>query len=189
LLARINLGQAYVEHGEDDRAEAEYRAIIALAPTYPRVYYNLGLLALRRDRPNEAMAAFQRTVALDRRNAAAHAHLGILAMRAGDDPAAEAAFEAALAIDPTRREVLNNLAAMYLERREWSKALDLVTEALRRDPGFLDAAYNRGVALAGLGRRAEADAVLREVRGRLPPDAAFDKYRYGIDHLLAGGLP
>ncbi len=189
LLARLNLGQAYVERGEDDRAEAEYRAIIALAPAYPRVYYNLGLLALRRARPDEAIAAFGRTVALDPRNAAAHAHLGILAMRAGDGSAAEAAFEAARRIDPTRREVLSNLAAIYLERREWSKALDLSTQALQRDPGFLDAAYNRGVALAGLGRRAEADAELRDVRDRLPTDAAFDQYRSGIDYLLAGGTP
>jgi hypothetical protein len=43
--------------------------------------------------------------------------------------------------------------------------------------------------LAGLGRRVEADAVLRDVRGRLPSDAKFDPYRAGIDHLLTGGSP
>jgi tetratricopeptide (TPR) repeat protein len=189
LPARINLGYSYADRGEHDRAEAEYREVIALAPAYPRVYYNLGLLALRRARPLDAVAAFQRTVALDPSNAAAHAHLGNLALQAGDEKAAEAALQAALRIDPTQRAALNNLAAIFLARRDWSKALSLVDEALRRDPDFIEAAYHRGVALSGLGRRAEADVVLREVRRRLPPDDTFDPYRSGIDHLLAGGVP
>ncbi len=189
LPARINLGAAYMERGEYERAEAEYRSLLALAPGYPRAYYNLGLLALRRGRLDDAVSAFQRTVALAPRNSSAHTHLGILALRAGDEPAAEAAFQAALRIEPTQREALNNLAAVYLERREWSKALDLVDAALQRDPAYLEASYNKGVALAGLGREAEAEAVLRDVRGRLPPDVQFDRYRAGIDYLLAGGAP
>jgi tetratricopeptide (TPR) repeat protein len=189
MLARRNLGAAYMERSEYERAEEEYRAIIALVPGYPRVYHNLGLLALRRGRASEAAAAFQQAVALDPHDAGAHAHLGILALRAGDELGAEAAFQAALRIDPTQRDALNNLAAIYLQRRQWSRALSLVSEALQRDPGFIEAAYNQGVALAGLGRRAEADAVLREVRVRLPTDTTFDRYRSGIDHLLAGGAP
>ncbi len=189
LGARINLGAAFMEHGEYDRADAEYRALLARAPTYPRAYYNLGLLALRRGRLDDAVSSFQRTVALAPRNSSAHTHLGILALQAGDERAAEAAFQAALRIEPTQREALNNLAAMYLERREWSKALDLVDAALLRDPAYLEASYNKGVALAGLGRGAEAEAVLRDVRSRLPPDAEFDRYRSGIDYLLAGRAP
>jgi tetratricopeptide (TPR) repeat protein len=184
LLARINLGAAYMDRGEFDRAEAEYRAIIALAPTYPRVYYNLGLLALRRARTEEAAAAFERAVVLDPSNASPRTRLGILALRSGDAQRAEQEFEAALRLDPTQRDALNNLATIYLERRDWAKALDLVDEALARDPGFLEAAYNQGVALAGLGRGPEARAVLTDVRRRLPPDANFDRYRAGIDRLL-----
>lgn len=189
LVARINLGAAYMENAQYDRAEAEYRAVIALVPGYPRAYYNLGLLALRRGRADEAVAAFRQTVALAPRNAAAYAHLGLLALRAGDASGAEAEYRSALRIDPAQRDALNNLAAMYLQRRDWSGALSLVDNALLRDPGFLEAAYNRGVALAGLGRRAEAETVLRDVRRRLPEEPAFDKYRLGIDHLLAGGTP
>ena len=189
LLARINLGAAYMGGGEYDRAEAEYRAIVALVPAYPRVYHNLGLLAMRRGRSDEAVVAFRQALALDSRNAGAHGHLGVLSLRAGDERGAEEAFQAALRIDPDQRDSLNNLAAIYLQRREWSRALDLVDEVLKRDPAFLEAAYHKGVALAGLGRRADADAVLGKVRDRLPPDTAFDRYRSGIDHLLAGGAP
>jgi tetratricopeptide (TPR) repeat protein len=186
MLARSNLGAAHMEYGEYDRAEQEFRAILAMAPTYPRVYFNLGLLALRRDRPDEAMAAFERTTALAPGDAAAWTHVGILALRFDDAPRAERAFETALEIDPMQRDALNNLATIHLERREWSKALELTNRALQRDPAFLEAAFNRGVALAGLGRRDEAASVLTTVRQRLPPDREFDRYRSGIDRLVAG---
>ncbi|MFZ5874864.1 MAG: tetratricopeptide repeat protein [Nitrospirota bacterium] len=189
MLARSNLGSAYMEYGEYDQAEREFRAILTLAPSYPRVYYNLGLLALRRNRPDEATAAFERVIALAPRDAGAWTHVGILALRSGDAPRAERAFETALEIDPMQRDALNNLATIYLERRDWLKAFDLTSLALQRDPAFLEAAYNRGVALAGLGRRDEAVAELSSVRQRLPPDATFDRYRTGIDLLVGGEQP
>jgi tetratricopeptide (TPR) repeat protein len=189
LLARINLGSAYMMHEEYDRAEMEFEGILALVPTYHRAYYNLGLLALRRNRTDEAAAAFQRAVHLNPRDADAQTNLGILALRAGDTRTAEVVFRIALASNPSQRDALNNLATIHLQRREWAVALDLVTAALRRDPEFLEASYNQGVALAGLGRHAEAETVLRDTRGRLSPDPAFDQYRTAIDHLLAGGAP
>ncbi|MFZ5862566.1 MAG: tetratricopeptide repeat protein [Nitrospirota bacterium] len=189
IPARINLGAAYMLAGDHDRAEAEYLGIAARSPGYPRVYYNLGLLALRRGRTEDATAAFERVIALNPMEEGAHAHLGILALRGGDTAAAEAAFRRALAIDPAQRDALNNLAAIYLERQAFTEALELVTAALERDPEFLEAAYNRGLALAALGRRAEAAAVLRDVLGRLPPAAAFDRYRAGIAYVLEGDGP
>jgi tetratricopeptide (TPR) repeat protein len=189
LLARINLGSAYMMRRDYERAESEFRTILTLVPTYYKAYDNLGLVALRQNRPDEARTAFQRAAELNPQDPDAHTNLGILALRAGDTAAAEASFRAALAINPTERDALNNLATIYLQRREWAVALDLVTSALRRNPEFLEASYNQGIALAGLGRHAEAAVVLRDIRGRLSPDPSFDQYRQAIDRLLAGGLP
>ncbi len=223
LLARINLGSAYMERKEFDRAEAEFRRVTVLAPDYPRAYYNLGLLALRRERYDdargyflqtadiapgyteayhilgteaikrlrfdEARAAFERAVALNPTDAKAHAQLGLIALRTGDDATAETQYLTALRDDPGNRDTLNNLGELYLRRRDWARALDYLTAALDRDPEFLDAAYNRGVALVGLGRRDEAQTVFRAVLPRLPSDPTFDPYRRGISYLLAGGEP
>lgn len=189
LLARINLGSAYMMHREYGRAKAVFEEILVLVPSYYRAHYNLGLLALRQNLTDEAAAAFQRAVHLNPQDADAQTNLGILALRAGDTRTAEAVFRIALDINPTQRDALNNLATIHLQRREFAVALDLVTAALRRDPEFLEASYNQGVALAGLGRHAEAATVLRDMRGRLPPDPAFDRYRTAIDHLLVGGAP
>lgn len=189
LPARINLGAAFMERGDLDRAEATYRALAARAPTYPRVHYNLGLLALRRENPNDAAAAFARAATLNPSDAGARAHLGLLALRRGDAADAEAEFQRALSIDPVQRDSLNNLGALYMEHREWARALDLFTRALEKEPLFLEAAYNRAVALSALHRDDEARDALRVVRSRLPPEARFDQYRKGVDHLLAGGRP
>lgn len=189
LQARINSGAAYMMRREYERADAEFREILALAPTYYRAHYNLGLSALRQDRTDEATAEFRRAIALNPRDADSHTNLGILMLRAGETRAAESAFRIALEIDPTERDALNNLATIYLQRREWAKALSLVTEALRRDPDFVEASYNRGVALVGLGRRMEAANVFREMRDRLSPDSSFDRYRDAIDHTLAAAVP
>ncbi len=189
MLARINLGSAYMMRREYPRAEAEFRAILALVPTYYKAYDNLGLVALRQNRPDEARMAFQRAADLNPQDPEAQTNLGILALRAGDPVTAEASFLAALAVNPDERDALNNLATIYLQRREWAIALDLVTRALRRNPQFLEASYHQGVALAGLGRRAEAELVLREVRPRLSPDPSFDPYRQAIDRLLSGDSP
>jgi tetratricopeptide (TPR) repeat protein len=189
LLARINLGSAYMMRRDYARAESEFRAILAVVPTYYKAYDNLGLVALRQNRTDDARAAFQRAAELNPSDPDAHTNLGILALRAGDTAAAEASFRTALAINPHERDALNNLATIYLQRREWAIALELTTTALHRNPEFLEASYNQGVALAGLGRHAEAVVVLRDVRGRLPPDPSFDQYRQAIDRLLAGGSP
>ncbi len=187
--ARINLGSAYMMRQDYAEAEAEFRALLAVDPMYQRAYYNLGLLALRQNQPDAARVSFERAVRLSPYDANAQTHLGILALRAGDVQTAEVSFRAALDVNPTQRDALNNLATIHLQRREWAAALDLVTQSLHQAPEFLEASYNRGVALAGLGRRAEATAVLRETRARLPPDPAFDPYRTAIDHLIAGGSP
>lgn len=186
-IARINLGSAHMMRREYAAAEAEFRALLAIDPTYQRAYYNLGLLDLRREKPDAARVSFERAVRLNPLDANAQTQLGILALRAGDLPTAEAGFRAALNVNPAQRDALNNLATIHLQRQEWAAALDLVTAALREDPGFVEASYNRGVALAGLGRHAEAATVLRDTRKRLPSDPAFDPYRTAIDQLLAGG--
>jgi tetratricopeptide (TPR) repeat protein len=187
-VARINLGAAHMEAGDLDRAEAEFRGLLAEAPGYPRASYNLGLIALRRGRSDEAAAAFRQVLAVAE-SSGARAHLGILALRAGDLEEATRQFDEALRIDPHQQESLVNRSSIALSRGAWSDALDLADRALAGDPGILEAAYNRAVALAALGRREEAAASLQAVRERLPPGAAFDPFRSGIDRLLAGETP
>ena len=187
--AYYNLGLLALRRERYDDARGYFLQTADVAPGYIDAYHILGAEALKRRRFDEARAAFQRAVALHPTDAKAHVQLGLIALKTGDDATAETEYLTALRDDPGNREVLNNLGEISLRRRDWARALEYLTAALDRDPGFFEAAYNRGVALVGLGRRDEAQAALRAVLPRLPPDPAFDSYRRGIDHLLAGGEP
>lgn len=54
----MNLGSALSQIGEMDDAASAYIQAIALAPTYPDPYYNLGDLYLSTGRPDDAIAVF-----------------------------------------------------------------------------------------------------------------------------------
>ncbi len=185
--AYYNLGLLALRRDRYEEARGMFLHTAALAPQYADTYHMLGVEAFKRKRWDDARAAYERAVALNPRDAEAHAKLGVLAQRAGDAAAAEASYLTALRDDPENVDALNNLGAIYIQRREWSRALDYLTTALRRNPESIEALYNRAVALAGLGRKEEARAALRDVLKRFSSDPRFEPYRRGAQYLLAGG--
>jgi Tfp pilus assembly protein PilF len=199
LIARINLGSAYMAYynlgllalsrARYEDAQESFPPTTEDTPGDTEGHQVLGLEAARRQRFAAAAAAFQHVIALQPTDAKAHTQMGLIALRMGDDRSAEASYLTVLRYDPTNQDALNNLGNIFLQRREWARALEYLTAALQRDPQFLEAAYNRAVALVGLGRREEAYPILRDVESRLPREAKFEPYRVGITHLLAGGDP
>jgi tetratricopeptide (TPR) repeat protein len=77
---------------------------------------------------------------------------------------------------------------LYLDRGRLSEALDHLTVALKEEPDYLDAAYNRAVALQRLGRVGEAEDVLSDLRPRLRSDPRFDEPRRAADASLGDGV-
>lgn len=115
-----------------------------------------------------ALAALLRRLDEDRHDAAAHAALGQRLDRMGYRLAAGQAYEAALRRDPTRADAHNNLACLAVETKQLARALDHATRAVEAAPSSAAAHYNRGLALLGLGRPAEAAQALDEAT-RLQP--------------------
>ncbi len=186
-LGYYNLGLVALRRGRADEASAWFERALALAPRSWEVYQGLGEAAMAGGRSDEAAAALRQAVALNPRDAKAHARLGLLAQQAGDDAGAESAYLTSLRDDPDNPEVLNNLGAVYLGRREWARALELLTAAVGRDPEYVDAAYNRALALDALGRKADARAVLIAVLERLPADPRFEARRRAVQAMLDEG--
>jgi tetratricopeptide (TPR) repeat protein len=79
------------------------------------------------------------------------AHAGL------SDPAASlSSFAVAVSLDDRDQETQNGVAAALNDLREFRRALAATDAILRRWPHFAPGHYNRGVALAGLGRSREA---------------------------------
>ncbi len=63
---RIELGRALEQDGQIDKAEAQFRQAVALAPNYAFSHWGLANFLLRRGRPDEAMVELRRAADADR---------------------------------------------------------------------------------------------------------------------------
>ncbi len=84
--------------------------------------------------------------------------------QAGRPAEAESAYRAALAIIPADPAVTHNLGVAIAAQGRHRDAVGCFDEALRADPGFVSAHYNRGVALMRLGETPGGDQGLRPRR-------------------------
>ncbi|MEO7826636.1 MAG: putative 2OG-Fe(II) oxygenase, partial [Allosphingosinicella sp.] len=101
-------------------------------------------------------ALLGRALAADPANPNLHLRLALLALDAFDFRAAAAGFEAVLRLDPGKPHVRGRLAGCYNVVQDFERALDVLS-------GETGAQHERGIALAGLGLEAEAEAEFRAV--------------------------
>lgn len=66
------------------------------------------------------------------------------------------------------RRMLNNLRAIYFERRDWPRLLRTVTQILRLEPTAHDECFTRGIAFAGVGEPQRAIAELERYLEHCP---------------------
>lgn len=81
--AKNNLASIYFSKGEDAKAEKLYRQVLKDLeyPKQFRVYYNLGLLALKKRKESQAVALFKKASEVNKTYCPAHYQLGLLAYK------------------------------------------------------------------------------------------------------------
>lgn len=72
-FARYGLAQEHVKAGQDERALAEFRAVLEANPDYQAAYYHAGKALERLGRKEDARAMYERGVAASRRSGDLHA--------------------------------------------------------------------------------------------------------------------
>jgi protein O-mannosyl-transferase len=107
--SHYNLGVAYRNHGEIERAIELYWRALEVDPTCKNAHLNLAQILALRGQADEAIAHCQAELAIDPRHALAHNHLGMLLADLGRTAEAVAHFEAALRIDPAFAAAAQNL--------------------------------------------------------------------------------
>ncbi len=183
LVARINLGSAYMDREEFDRAEAEFNGILAVAPNYTRAYYNLGLLALRRDRYEEARGMFLHTAALAPQDADVYHILGAEALKRKHLDDARAAFEQAVALNPRDAKAHVNLGRLALQSGDASAAESSYLAALRADPRHAKALNDLGAIYL---QRREWSRALEPLTAALQRDPESIEALYNRAVVLVG---
>ncbi len=195
-VIHYNLGQAYRELGEFDRAEEALArsgpSRVAMADPLMHELTTLAIGALphldrghtaaREGRLAEAESAYRQAVAADATNVRAHQSLGTLLVRRGSPEAAVEHFSVVVRLEPENAEAHSDLGVLLSELGRNDRALEHLGRAVDLEPGLAEALVTLGNVQTRMGRLAEAEATYRQA---LEGDAANGDARLGLGAVLA----
>jgi Flp pilus assembly protein TadD len=141
-VAHSNLGRAYLERGDFDRAMAHGREVIRIEPTAADGHFNLGVILEKTGRTDEAIAAYREAIRLAPRQGSQHLNLGIALAGQGQLEEAEEQFREAVRSQPDSFRARNNLGAVLARRGAVDEAIEQFLEAVLLDPTSEDARVN-----------------------------------------------
>ena len=156
---RLDRGNAYKHIGRPDVADGEYRKAIALDPSFPGAYYDLGVLLLERGDSVGAAEALRQALRLGANDAAAHNDYGLALGRMGDVRAAGVEFSEAVRLDPGNKEAHLNLGNLLAREGDPPSAIRQYRLALEIDPAYAAAKSNLAAVLRAYGRSSPVDNV------------------------------
>jgi Flp pilus assembly protein TadD len=109
------LAQAIAAQNAKDfaRAATLYEQLIAIAPSRPEAYINLGLMHQNSGRLDVAEKLYRRAIKVAPKIAVSHLNLGVVHVHRREEEAALACFQQALKLEPDRKDALLNLAGVY----------------------------------------------------------------------------
>jgi superkiller protein 3 len=153
-------------------------------------HYNLGLALFEEGKPDEASPHFAEAARLNPYSSLVHAGWGRNLEAQGKISEAEGQYELALLLDTDRyysHELHVNLGIIHAEKGDLAEADKHFREAIRFDPNYADAYYNRGNILQDLNRLDEAVKYFTKAIS-LAPEYADPHYGLGITKAIRGDL-
>jgi type IV pilus assembly protein PilF len=130
------LAMLYLRLGEESRAEAEYRAALALAPRDPDQLNNYAVFLCGAGRVDEGVARFQEAARnpLYRTPWVAYTNAGVCLHSARRDAEAEPLYVRALQVQPNYAEAATQLVELLLAQNRAADAYGRVADFLMRNP-------------------------------------------------------
>jgi len=156
-----NLGRAYKDRGEYDKATEEFKKILELDPSYMPAYWGLGEVSILKGEVEDAEGYFQRLLHEKEYSAAAHVNLGYIENKRGHTENAVIHYREALSLDPGFVMAYSNLGDIYVAQNSFDEALQVFQRALDIDPS--DTAIREKSAKIFLARN-DLDSALSEYR-------------------------
>lgn len=152
-IAHRHLGVAYWTEGNWGAGEEHLRAAVQIRPNWAESRVALADALNQSGRHQEAQVELGKALGLGLKGPGLHASLGTAAQALGDDAKAAEAYRAALQGGGGDWQIMNNLAWILAQSsvpglRDPDAAIQLVTEALAREPGHPELLDTLGVARA-----------------------------------------
>ncbi len=155
-LAHEKLGELAQSRGELDRAEDQFKRVLAIQPTFVKALHNLVLIALERGDPARAAKLADRAVAIDPHDPATLATRALVALESGDLDDARERLRALLVLDPGNADAHFNLGIAAQRGGDLRAAEEHYRDALVVAPDHGGALNNMGQVLLARGASAEA---------------------------------
>ncbi|MGH7493480.1 MAG: tetratricopeptide repeat protein, partial [bacterium] len=112
----------------------------------------------------EAITAFGQVLAADSlSHEQAYYFLGQVWHNAGNLTLARASYQRALNLNPGSTLALLNTGSTYVLEENWQEAVTVFDRILQRNPGYVPALFNKSVCLASLGRKREAQELVKKI--------------------------
>ncbi len=182
-FALSSLGSALADRGEVDKAIAQYRKALEIAPDFAGAHFHLGLALAGRRELDEATAHYRRALEINPGYAEAHNNLANLLADRGQLDDAMAHYTKALEIKPDYAVAHNNLGLALAGRGRIDEAIAEFRKSLEIKPVYAEAHVNLATALAGRGEVDEAISHCRKAL-EIKPDYAEAHFNLGV--VLAG---
>ena len=184
-LLHLRQGQEFYDTGDLNKAIAEWRETVRLAPSNAKAHHLLGLALGDHGARSEAIDMLQASLRLDPHNAMAQVHLARTLEAGGAIQEAVAAYRKALQLVPTSSYIHDRLGHIFAAQGKHRAAADEWQQAIALDPDYAYTHANLGEALESLGQEAQALAAYERAI-ELDPQAAFaSEVKKRIDRLRA----
>ncbi|HEY8551006.1 MAG TPA: FG-GAP-like repeat-containing protein [Vicinamibacterales bacterium] len=157
-----NIGVAYLEQYNHEAAVKSFRRALEIEPSLTLAKINLAIGLFYVPDMEAAKAAAEQAAAAAPDAPQPHYILGLIAKAENRVDDAVAAFRKVLSIDPTDLGASVNLAQLYMQRREFDAAVELLRPAVALEPYHVTALYNLGVALTRAGKMEEGQKVMAQ---------------------------
>jgi tetratricopeptide (TPR) repeat protein len=158
-----HLGIAYANTGESEKALSAFEKSLALDDQFASTYVNRGTLFLsmflrsgNSDMAQKAAADYTKAAALDPDSSAALNGLGVVSRLTGDPDSAIRYLRKALEAKPGYGDALYNLGMAYLDKKDYSRALEVFQDYRKK--------YGSVLPQADMKR---LDDLIRECRRRI----------------------
>ena len=143
----INLGVAYRDLRQVDKAIAAYQKAIAIDPRNLQPYLNLGNRYKDAGRPQEAITYFKKAVEIDPADAEAYFSLGDIYRQGGESGAALANYKLGLGLRPDFAQGYANLGLLLESLNNRAEAIAAYRQAIAIKPDFAQVYNNLGLIM------------------------------------------
>ncbi len=147
-LAYYELGNAFEQQGNFDKAMSNYSKALKINPNYAEAHNNLGYILAHQKHYKEAIDHYKEALRIKPDYTEAHNNLGTALLHQGNEKEAIVHYYEALKNNPNYAGAYYNLGKVFANHLNIEKAILLYRKALKLNPEMTQALYNLSWILA-----------------------------------------